>query len=392
MSKLVLNGDPDARETGRAKPCSAPCVRFVLRSVALILLYFSLSVGLTFYQRLFLKDFHFPLSVVLVHLVLKLLLAWLYRVAWACYSGQSRVALSWDNFLARLGPAGVASGLDVAFSNWGLELNQISLYTMTKSTSVIFILGFSILFKLEKKSWSLVLIVLMIAAGLFLFTYKATQFDTVGFILVLMASLMSGVRWTLAQLVMQKSKLGLHNPLDMIFFVQPWMIVGVLPFAVAFEGRSVVDNLFLYRAESSSLAAHIVLTTVGGALLAFAMEVSEFLVVGQTSSLTLSIACVFKEAVTVVLAVEWTGDRLSPVNVLGLLVCLGGILVHARQKVVHAREAARPGAVMRGSGSELKAPLLSEEGGPPSEPSDADSDGDSSAVLLSVLQHWDNVR
>jgi solute carrier family 35 protein C2 len=53
----------------------------------------------------------------------------------------------------------------------------------------------------------------MISAGLFLFTYKSTEFDLLGFILLLIASFSSGARWTLAQLVMQKSKLGLQNPI-----------------------------------------------------------------------------------------------------------------------------------------------------------------------------------
>jgi hypothetical protein len=48
-------------------------------------------------------------------------------------------------------PTGFASGIDIGFSNWGLELVNISLYTMTKSTTIIFILFFAILLRLEKK-------------------------------------------------------------------------------------------------------------------------------------------------------------------------------------------------------------------------------------------------
>lgn len=88
---------------------------------------------------------------------------------------------------------------------------------MTKSTVIIFISFFAILFRLERKSWSLLFIVVMISAGLFLFTYKSTEFDLLGFILLLIASFSSGARWTLAQLVMQKSKLGLQNPIGKCF-------------------------------------------------------------------------------------------------------------------------------------------------------------------------------
>ena len=41
-----------------------------------------------------------------------------------------------------------------------------------------------------------------------MFTFHSTQFNTKGFIMVLSASLLSGLRWTLAQLVTQKNKLG----------------------------------------------------------------------------------------------------------------------------------------------------------------------------------------
>lgn len=69
-----------------------------------------------------------------------------------------------------------------------------------------------------------------------MFTYKSTQFDMMGFIFILLASVCGGIRWTLAQLIMQKSKLGLHNPIDMIYYMQPWMILSVLPFLIVFEG------------------------------------------------------------------------------------------------------------------------------------------------------------
>jgi sensor histidine kinase YesM len=56
--------------------------------------------------------------------------------------------------------------------------------------------------------WSLVVIVLFIACGLFMFTYHSTQFNGEGFTMVMIASVLSGLRWTLAQLVTQKNEIG----------------------------------------------------------------------------------------------------------------------------------------------------------------------------------------
>lgn len=78
------------------------------------------------------------------------------------------MSLDWKQYVVSVAPTGVFSGVDIGFSNWGLELIKVSLqvfnvggihffnkkicrYTMTKSTTVVFILGFAILFKLEKK-------------------------------------------------------------------------------------------------------------------------------------------------------------------------------------------------------------------------------------------------
>ena len=83
-----------------------------------------------------------------------------------------------------------------------------------------------------------VVIVLCISLGIGLFTHKSTSFSGLGFVMCLTASLMCGFRWTLSQKVMQKSELGLENPIDMIFHVQPLMIMAILPLALGIEGVS----------------------------------------------------------------------------------------------------------------------------------------------------------
>lgn len=165
-------------------------------------------------------------------------------------------------------------------------------------------------------------IVVLISSGLCLFTYKSTQFNTLGFIFLLLASIISGIRWTFAQFIMQKSKLGLHNPIDMMYFMQPWMILPILPLALGFEGKLVFFIGLAMRLEiivlknefysyftgeallklsdttsSDSLSPDGIMLAIkitGGAFIAFAMEVSEFLLLSYTSSLTLAISGIFK--------------------------------------------------------------------------------------------------
>jgi len=72
-------------------------------------------------------------------------------------------------------PIGFCSSLDIGLSNWSLEYVTISLYTMAKSSSILFIVGFSLLLGLEKWRMSLGLEASLIALGLFLFTWQSNQ-------------------------------------------------------------------------------------------------------------------------------------------------------------------------------------------------------------------------
>jgi len=191
--------------------------------------------------------------------------------------------------------------------------------------------------KLEEQHWSLIIIVGMISGGLFMFTYQSTQFELRGFMLIMAASFLSGLRWTMCQLIVQKSTLGLQNPIDMVYHVQPWMMIAVLPFAIFFEGPYLNSRSMSFESMQEKAAFLYAMNAILlGALMAFFMEIAEYMVVAYTSSLTLSVAGIFKEICTLCLAVIFNGDQLSFINFLGLLMCFTGIIGHVAVKVMNS--------------------------------------------------------
>ncbi|KAF1658651.1 Solute carrier family 35 member C2, partial [Aptenodytes patagonicus] len=231
----------------------------------------------------------------------------------------------------------LSTSLDIGLSNWSFLYVTVSLYTMTKSSAILFILLFSLLFKLEEVRVALLLVVLLIAGGLFMFTYKSTQFNAQGFMLVLCASFLGGIRWTLTQILMQKADLGLQNPIDIMFHLQPLMFLGLFPLFAVFEGLplSISEKLFHFH-EAGMLFSLVGKLFLGG-ILAFGLGFSEFLLVSRTSSLTLSIAGIFKEICILFLATHLLGDRLSLLNWLGFAVCLSGISLHVILKAMNSK-------------------------------------------------------
>ena len=68
--------------------------------------------------------------------------------------GNSRTLLGWHDYISKVAPVGVASSWDIGLSQWSLKFVTVALYTMTKTTSILFIMILGIAFKLERKHWS----------------------------------------------------------------------------------------------------------------------------------------------------------------------------------------------------------------------------------------------
>ncbi|XP_050775013.1 solute carrier family 35 member C2 isoform X1 [Gopherus flavomarginatus] len=306
-------------------------------TLGLVLLYYCFSIGITFYNKWLMKSFHFPLFMTLLHLLVIFLLSALTRALMHCCTKRPRVVLTWADYLRRVAPTALSTALDIGLSNWSFLYITVSLYTMTKSSAILFILLFSLIFKLEELRMALVLVVLLIAGGLFMFTFESTQFNMEGFALVLGASFLGGIRWTLTQMLMQKAELGLQNPIDTMFHLQPLMFLGLFPLFAVFEGLPLSTSEKLFRFHEAGLLLSVVGKLSLGGFLAFGLGFSEFLLVSRTSSLTLSIAGIFKEVCTLMLATHLLGDHLNLLNWVGFAVCLSGISLHVTLKAFSSK-------------------------------------------------------
>lgn len=70
----------------------------------------------------------------------------------------------------------------------------------------------------------------MISLGLVLLVKGETQFDVLGFMLVMLASMLSGLRWTITQVLLQGSSDGHGEPLSV---TSPWAECASQPLANA---------------------------------------------------------------------------------------------------------------------------------------------------------------
>lgn len=110
---------------------------------------------------------------------------------------------SWEVWKRTVLPNGVATGLDIAFSNASYAFITLSFYTMCKSSAPLFLLFFAFLWGIETPTWSLAGTIAIISTGLLMLVAGEVEFDVFGFFLVITAACMSGLRWTITQILLQ---------------------------------------------------------------------------------------------------------------------------------------------------------------------------------------------
>ncbi|XP_028760223.1 probable sugar phosphate/phosphate translocator At1g06470 isoform X2 [Neltuma alba] len=220
-------------------------------------------------------------------------------------------------------PTALGTALDINLSNASLVFISVTFATMCKSAAPIFLLLFAFAFRLETPSFKLSGIILVISIGILLTVAKETEFQFWGFVLVMLAAVMSGFRWCMTQILLQKEAHGIKNPLTLMSYVTPVMAGATALLSLALDpwGEFRQNEYFNspWHITQSSL-----LMLLGGAL-AFLMVLTEYVLVSVTSAVTVTIAGVVKEAVTILVAVLYFHDQFTWLKGLGLFTIIVGV-------------------------------------------------------------------
>ncbi|KAF9177978.1 Triose-phosphate Transporter [Haplosporangium sp. Z 11] len=319
----------------------------MLWNVFYVFAWYGCSTSLSFYNKwLFspnLHNFRFPLFTTSLHMVAQFALSSLTLTL--IPNLRPRKAPSVKDF-GHIMPCAVASGLDIGLSNSSLKSITLAFYTMCKSSSLAFVLLFAFVFKLERPTWTLAGVIGVICVGLFMMVMSEVDFVLIGFIQVMLASVLGGLRWSLTQLLLERSdtKTGsLANPISTIFFLSP--VMGICLFIVTgvFEGYGNIFSSEFFMSVGSTFV-NLGLLFLGG-IFAFLMVLAEFNLIARTSVVSLSVLGIIKEVLTIVVSALVFHDQLTIVNILGLFITLTGIgfyhFMKLREMKAETRRAAK---------------------------------------------------
>ena len=180
--------------------------------------------------------------------------------------------------------------MDIGLSNLSLKFITLSFYSaslylsiplmslplppaMCKSSSLIFVLLFAFLFRLEIFSWRLVFVITLISAGVVLMVATETAFHLAGMVMVFSASALGGLRWSLTQILLKKRNMGMDTPVATVYWLAPVMGFTLALVSMVVEGWGNVFRLPVWAPDR--IARTLGLIAAPGTL-AFAMVLSEY--------------------------------------------------------------------------------------------------------------------
>lgn len=320
-----------------------------LETLIYILGWYFFSLSISIYNKWMFGnglDFKFPILITSFHqfclMILSGLVLWLKPILRPTINtkGQDDNVVSKSKFMSFLSifridvltylkqifPCSLASAGDIGLSNVSFKFISLSLYTMLKASSLMFVLLFGLLFRLEKFHWRLLVIVLIMTGSVVMMVKEPQNSglqalsqdknNKFGILLVLGASVMSGLRWSFTQILLKHNDYT-NNSISTIFYISPSMCLTLFTFGLGFEGWSNFTASPIW--EFKGIFGTILLMIIPG-VLAFMMTLCEFKLLSVAQVITLSIAGIFKELLTIILSSIIFGDKLSFLNCLGLLI------------------------------------------------------------------------
>ncbi|VAH79704.1 unnamed protein product [Triticum turgidum subsp. durum] len=191
----------------------------IAKIIFLIASWYTLSTCLTLYNKEMLgkRMWKFPAPFLMntVHFTMQAVASRV--IVWFQQRGMEaeRNPMSWKDYFLRVVPTALATALDINLTNISFVFITVTFATMCKSGAPIFILLFAFLFRLEKPSFNILGIMLIVSIGVLLTVAKETQFNLWGFIFIMLAAVMSGFRWCMTQILLQVCQCNVVLPFFM---------------------------------------------------------------------------------------------------------------------------------------------------------------------------------
>lgn len=265
---------------------------------------------------------------------------------------------------------GTTTAGEVGLSNIALNLLSVSYATVLKGMAPLFVMAWGVGLGLNSVRIGLVTSMVLIVSGVILTvvgqsvnsvfdltTTMTLSTHSIGFVAQLISCMLSGCRWVLTQIFIKGERIDNNgnggvrcmksilsrlkllpralSALETIRCTTPFTILALLPALILLEGVDVV-RWFQYSKFNDILILVTVLTVIGTCVAALLW--AEYELVKVTSSLTVSVAFVFKEVLVIYGGRILFKDSLTQLTWLGFVVVQAGIVGYAMDRLRNGKK------------------------------------------------------
>ncbi|KAK0553864.1 hypothetical protein OC846_000760 [Tilletia horrida] len=295
-----------------------------LHPAFIISLWIALSSSVIVYNKYVLDEkaglnFKYPIFLTTWHMFVATLGTRLLARYTTLLNGLRDVEMTRERWLKNILPIGALFSGSLVFSNMAYLTLSVSYIQMLKAFMPVAVLLLSFAAGLKAVSGTLLAIVLTISGGVALASYGELHFVYSGFIQQCIAIGFESSRLVMIQILLQGLKM---DPLVSLYFFAPVCAALNTVLLFAFEGLAPFENL--YR-----VGAFVMITNAGVAL---GLNIAMVFLIGAASSLTLTLAGLFKDILLIFGSMFLLGSTVTQIQFLGYGIALAGLMAFKMHK------------------------------------------------------------
>ena len=305
-------------------------------------MWIGLSAGVILFNKYVLTVFGFPFPVALtmIHMAFCSALAFLLVRVFKVVKG---VNMSRDQYVQRILPIGFLFSIVLWFGNSAYVYLSVAFIQMVKALMPCVVYGVGIAFKVETYKPQTLANMAMIALGVAIASYGELNFNFTGFVLLMGSIAAEAVRIVSIQILLTSADIKL-NSVTTLYYVSPACFVFLsVPFVF-------LEMPKLLSAVDVNVNPGVLLSN---ATLAFALNISVYLLIGKTSALTMNVAGVIKDWILIFISSFMFDAPISSLQLWGYLLAFAAVCYYNYTKYKE-REAATAARGAGGSGSGVK--------------------------------------
>ncbi|MFS8001670.1 putative sugar phosphate transporter domain-containing protein [Helianthus anomalus] len=294
-------------------------------TIGLVSSWYASNIGVLLLNKFLLSNygFKYPIFLTMCHMTACSLLSYV-AIVWfktvPLQTVRSRVQFLKICGLSLVFCASVVSG------NVSLRYLPVSFTQAVGATTPFFTAVFAYVMTMKKEAWLVYFTLVPVVTGVVIASGGEPSFHLFGFIMCLGATAARALKSVLQGILLSSEGEKL-NSMNLLLYVAPVAVVILLPATLIMEDNVVGITIALARKD-----VNIVWYLLFNSVVAYLVNLTNFLVTKHTSALTLQVLGNAKGAVAVVISIMIFKNPVSVTGMLGYLLTVLGVILYSEAK------------------------------------------------------------